>query len=154
VNGLLDLCQTRSICQTFAQAAAAPARAGAIARHPTRFSGYPRLRHFERASVAVHPTGAQVVLVVEVARTSHAIDRRKVRAYAKIGVPVYWLLDLGARRLEVRWEPNGDEYRSTRLLGESDSAALPEIAPHGRSNRFCRDEPRSCPRPNAMCIGL
>jgi Uma2 family endonuclease len=78
--------------------------------------------------MAMHPTGAQVVLVVEVARTSQAIDRRKVRAYATIGVSVYWLLDLAARRLEVRSEPDGDEYRSTRLLGEGDSAGLPEAS--------------------------
>jgi len=81
-----------------------------------------------RDFVAKHPTGADVVLVVEVARTSQAIDRRKVRAYATIGVPVYWLLDLTARRLEVRSEPAGDEYRSMRLLGEEESAGLPETS--------------------------
>jgi Uma2 family endonuclease len=81
-----------------------------------------------RDFVAMHPTGAHVVLVIEVSRTSQAIDRRKVRAYATIGVPVYWLLDLTARRLEIRSEPDGDEYRSTRLLGEGDSAGLPETS--------------------------
>jgi Uma2 family endonuclease len=81
-----------------------------------------------RDFVAAHPTGAHVVLVIEVARTSQAVDRWKAQAYAKMGVPVYWLIDLGARRLEVRSEPEGDEYRSTHLLGESESAALPETA--------------------------
>jgi Uma2 family endonuclease len=80
-----------------------------------------------RDYVTAHPSGADVLLVVEVARTSQAIDRRTVRAYAKIGVPVVWLLDLAARRLEVRTEPDGDEYRSTRLLGENESATLPGV---------------------------
>jgi Uma2 family endonuclease len=40
-----------------------------------------------RDYVAAHPRGADVVLVVEVAHTSQAIDRRKVRSYARIGVP-------------------------------------------------------------------
>jgi Uma2 family endonuclease len=80
-----------------------------------------------RDYLAAHPVGADVVLVIEVARTSQVIDRRKVRVYAKIGVPVYWLLDLATRRLEVRSEPDGDDYRSTRLLGENESAALPGV---------------------------
>jgi Uma2 family endonuclease len=80
-----------------------------------------------RDYIKAHPSGGDVLLVVEVARTSQAIDRRKVRAYAKIGVPVYWLLDLAARRLEVRSEPDGDDYRSTRLLRESESVTLPGV---------------------------
>jgi Uma2 family endonuclease len=78
-----------------------------------------------RDDLTDHPTGAHVVLVVEVARTSQAVDRRKVRAYAKIGVSVYWFLDLAARRLEVRADPEGEEYRLTRLFSESESVALP-----------------------------
>jgi Uma2 family endonuclease len=75
-----------------------------------------------------HPTGPDVVLVIEVARTSQALDRRKVRAYATIGVSVYWIVDLAARRLEVRSEPTADgEYRVTRLLGENETIALPRL---------------------------
>jgi Uma2 family endonuclease len=81
-----------------------------------------------RDYLASHPKGDQIVLVVEVARTSQAFDRRKVRVYAKIGVPVYWLVDLEGRRLEVRSTPDGDDYRVTRILREGESAALPEIA--------------------------
>ena len=85
------------------------------------------VRGVPRDYVSAHPTGGDVLLVVEVARTSQAIDRRKVGAYSRMGVPVYWLLDLAARRLEVRSEPDGDEYRSTRLLGEGESVALPGV---------------------------
>jgi Uma2 family endonuclease len=79
-----------------------------------------------RDYIAVHPSGTDVVLVVEVARTSQALDRRKARSYARIGVPMYWLLDLGARRLEVRSEPDADEFRSTRILRDDESITLPE----------------------------
>jgi Uma2 family endonuclease len=80
-----------------------------------------------RDYVEAHPAGGNVVLVVEVARTSQAIDRRKVRIYAQIAVPVYWLLDLAARRLEVRSDPDGEDYRSTRLLGEGEPVGLPGV---------------------------
>jgi Uma2 family endonuclease len=85
------------------------------------------VRGSARDYVEAHPTGGNVVLVVEVARTSQAIDRRKVRVYAGIAVPVYWLVDLAARRLEVRSEPDGADYRSTRLLGEGDAVGLPGV---------------------------
>jgi Uma2 family endonuclease len=64
-------------------------------------------------------------VLTSVARTSQLIDRRKVGAYARIGVAVYWLLDLAARRLELRSDPDGDDYRSTRLLGENETVSLP-----------------------------
>jgi Uma2 family endonuclease len=83
------------------------------------------VRGSARDYVKAHPTGADVLLVVEIAQTSQALDRRKVRTYARIGVPAYWLLDLAARRLEVRTDPDGDDYRSTRLLKESESVAVP-----------------------------
>ena len=53
-----------------------------------------------------HPVGSETLLVVEVARTSQAIDRRKARIYAAAGVPVYWLVDLAERRIEVFSQPS------------------------------------------------
>lgn len=73
-----------------------------------------------------HPTGAEVLLLVEVAITSQALDRTKAPIYAAAGVPVYWLLDLAQRRLEVRTEPQGAQgYRVVRLYGPEDEVALP-----------------------------
>src|SRR5262249_2303886 len=75
-----------------------------------------------------HPTGADTILVIEVARTSQAFDRRKASTYARSGVPVYWLIDLVARRLEVRSTPTSDgEYEQTVLLGEQHRVRLPAL---------------------------
>ena len=75
---------------------------------------------------ARHPRGSDVVLVLEIAATSRPIDRYKARIYGEAGVPVYWLLDLASRRLEVRTEPQPDgEYASVRLLNESESVVVP-----------------------------
>jgi Uma2 family endonuclease len=75
-----------------------------------------------------HPTGADTVLVIEVARTSQAFDRKKAATYARAGVPTYWLVDLVARRLEVRTGPAPDgEYEQTSLLGEGQRVALPAV---------------------------
>lgn len=86
------------------------------------------VRGAPRDYVERHPTGAEAILVVEIARTSQAIDRRKAAIYSRMGVPVYWIIDLSKRRLEVRSEPTQDgDYRSTSLLSESDSVILPVV---------------------------
>ena len=67
-----------------------------------------------------HPTTA--LLVVEVSSSSHRLDRgRKLELYAAASVPVYWLVDIPARVVEVRADPGVDGYRSLRTyaLGES-----------------------------------
>ena len=67
-----------------------------------------------------HPGAA--LLVIEVSGTSQRIDRLvKPPLYAAAGIPEYWLLDVPARTLEVRREPAGDVYRSTRILGPDDT---------------------------------
>lgn len=75
-----------------------------------------------------HPAGADTLLVVEISLSTLAHDRRKASLYAKAGVPVYWLLDLAAERLEVRTDPDPEgNYRLTRLLGKGDFVVLPEL---------------------------
>lgn len=73
-----------------------------------------------------HPGGSEAVLVVEISHTSVAHDRRKAAIYARAGVSVYWRVDLEARRLEVRFQPqpNG-EYAVTRVLGAGDRVEVP-----------------------------
>lgn len=75
-----------------------------------------------------HPTGADAILVVEVAATSQARDRQKARTYAAAGVPCLWLLDLDTRTLEVRGHPTGDRYRDVSTYGAHEEVALPEDA--------------------------
>lgn len=61
------------------------------------------------------------LLVVEVAFTSQRIDRElKAPMYARAGIPEYWLVDVLARRVEVRTKPVDGEYWDLRSLGEDD----------------------------------
>jgi Uma2 family endonuclease len=55
------------------------------------------------------PGPGDVALVVEVSdESSQARDRgRKLRGYARAGIPVYWLVELVARRVEVHTGPTG-----------------------------------------------
>lgn len=74
-----------------------------------------------------HPRGDEALLVIEVARTSLAMDRSKAATYARAGVPIYWLLDLDAGRLEVHTDPRPDgRYGRVRVLAGEDEVALPE----------------------------
>ncbi len=84
-----------------------------------------------------HPTGAQAWLVVEVARTSLLADRKKIRTYAAAGIPVYWLVDLEARRLEVYADPRPDgRYALVRVLAGEDSVGLPRVDRTARVRDF------------------
>lgn len=54
------------------------------------------------------PTAADVGLVVEVSDTSLRKDlNRMLPAYGTAGVPVYWLVNLPARRIEIYADPTG-----------------------------------------------
>jgi Uma2 family endonuclease len=58
------------------------------------------------------------LLVVEVAVTSHFVDRGvKERLYAQIGVPTYWLVDVPGRAIEVRSDPGPEGYRHCEIYG-------------------------------------
>jgi Uma2 family endonuclease len=49
-----------------------------------------------------HPGPGEVALVVEVADTSLSRDKGlKKRSYARAGIPVYWIMDLNERRLDI-----------------------------------------------------
>ena len=58
-----------------------------------------------------------VLLVVEVS------DSTKAALYARHGIPEYLILDVAARRAELRRRPEGDEWRETIVLGEDESFA-------------------------------
>ncbi len=76
-----------------------------------------------------HPTTA--LLVVEVADSSLKQDRDKAAVYASAGIGEYWIVNLGARTVEVHASPEGDRYAEVRTLRAGDTlrpAALPDVA--------------------------
>ncbi|MBU4271595.1 MAG: Uma2 family endonuclease [Planctomycetes bacterium] len=55
-----------------------------------------------------HPGPRDVALVVEVADASLCRDRStKKRIYARAGIPVYWIVNMPERRIEVYSDPTG-----------------------------------------------
>jgi Uma2 family endonuclease len=87
------------------------------------------LRGAPRDYLSRHPSGADAVLVVEIAKTSQDRDREKAADYARGGVPVYWLIDLVARTLDEYTEPDAERARYRRIvsLGEDEDVRLPDL---------------------------
>ena len=80
-----------------------------------------------RDYLSAHPPPA--VLLVEVSESSLSFDRgRKLVAYARNGIPEYWLVDLNADKLEVYRNPSGTGYASKAILGRGDTV-VPLHAP-------------------------
>ncbi len=59
---------------------------------------------------SAHPHPADIALVVEVSDTTVAKDRRRRRTYGPAGIPVYWIVNLVTRRIEVYTGPSSDGY--------------------------------------------
>jgi Uma2 family endonuclease len=76
-----------------------------------------------------HPTGA--LLIVEVSRTSFALDRGiKGAIYARAGVPEYWIVDVDERRVEVHRDPDTSHgrYRDVRIVGAEDVVSAASVS--------------------------
>jgi Uma2 family endonuclease len=58
------------------------------------------------------PRADDVLLVVEVSDTSYSYDQRKLRVYARAGIPEVWIVDLGRSVIEVHREPSPRGYLS------------------------------------------
>ena len=74
-----------------------------------------------------HPTNA--LLVVEVAMTSQADDRRKAPAYAQAGIPRYWLVDIPAGVVVEYRDPHSAQYATVAHLSGADvlDASVPGV---------------------------
>jgi Uma2 family endonuclease len=71
-----------------------------------------------------HPGPGDIEFLVEVSDTSLSWDRReKLSAYARAGVPIYWILNLVDRQLEIYSDPTATGYQDCQILG---------LADHGR----------------------
>jgi len=76
-----------------------------------------------------HPGPDDIALVVEVTRSSVAKDRALARVYGGGGIPVYWIVNIPRRRLEVYEGPGpqqgrGGQYPASKILNESESVNL------------------------------
>lgn len=83
-----------------------------------------------RTYLTRHPTPADVALVVEVADSSLLRDQRdKTRIYARAGIPLYWIVNLPDRRVEVYSNPTGPaavpQYQSFATFQPGDILPLP-----------------------------
>jgi len=70
------------------------------------------------------PTTADVALVVEVTDSSLRKDRALAATYATEQIPVYWLLNVEERRLEVYASPVGGVYTSVAFYGLEQDAPV------------------------------
>jgi hypothetical protein len=85
-------------------------------------------RVHRRGLIESKPLPEELALVVEVADSSLRVDRRlKLPLYAAAGIPVTWLVDLTAGRIEIHDEPDAAErrYTTVQLLEEGASVPLP-----------------------------
>jgi Uma2 family endonuclease len=83
------------------------------------------------------PTPADVALLVEVSDSTLSLDRSlKLAAYARDGIPVYWIVNLVDRQVEVYTRPTkAGRYRSRQVYKSGQQVpvaiagqALPPIA--------------------------
>jgi Uma2 family endonuclease len=87
------------------------------------------VRGSARSYLDQHPSGADLLLVIELAKSSQARDHEKAADYAAGGVLLYWLVDLVARVVEVHSDPDAQlgRFRSVIVLDEDDELTLPEL---------------------------
>jgi len=71
-----------------------------------------------------HPGPADVGLIVEVADSSLADDRAMAATYGGGGIPVYWIVNVAGRQLEVYANPAGGAYPAPTILAEKESVDL------------------------------
>lgn len=76
-----------------------------------------------------HPVATDVLLLIEVADTTLARDRRvKIPLYARAGIREVWLVDLTGDRVEVHRDPTAGGYSQVRALGRGESL-VPQAFP-------------------------
>ena len=76
------------------------------------------------------PNASDALLIVEVSDATLRYDRgTKARLYAAEGIADYWLLNVNARTLEVRRQPENGVYRTLEVYDEN-GAVAPLSAPN------------------------
>lgn len=89
------------------------------------------LRPREDEYSTAHPGPGDVLLVIEVADSSLAYDRRvKLPFYAASGIPEVWIVNLRRPSIEVHRTPHEGRYQESTVVRRGASitlAALPEV---------------------------
>jgi Uma2 family endonuclease len=77
------------------------------------------------------PTGADALLVIEVADTTLQFDlQTKARLYATHGVPHYWVIDVAAARVHLHSAPQGERFTAVQVLEQPAALPLPGFEGH------------------------
>lgn len=72
-----------------------------------------------------HPTPKDVGLIMEIADSSLLDDRRwKGSLYAQARIPLYWIVNLVDRKIEVYASPRAGTYREMKSYGREESVPL------------------------------
>lgn len=75
-----------------------------------------------------HPGAADVPLVIEISSSTLVTDRFKAEIYAAAGLPIYWIVNLVDRRIEVRTAPGltaaGPRYAECRHYSATDNVPV------------------------------
>jgi Uma2 family endonuclease len=71
-----------------------------------------------------HPEPAAIGLIVEIARSSLQEDRAQAVILGAVGIPVYWIVNLEDRQLEVYANPVDGAYPAPTILDASASVEL------------------------------
>jgi Uma2 family endonuclease len=74
--------------------------------------------------LATHPEAADVALVVEVSDSMLAADRALAATYGGGEVPVYWIVNIRDRQIEVYANPITGAYPAPAILRETDTVEL------------------------------
>jgi Uma2 family endonuclease len=75
------------------------------------------------------PTAADIGLVIEISDSTLGFDRRdKGRIYSRAGIPVYWIINVSDRQIEVYSDPdtaaNPPAYRARSDFHNGDAVAI------------------------------
>lgn len=72
-----------------------------------------------------HPSPPNIGIVVEVAESSLRRDRGiRKRIYAKAVIPVYWIVNLVDKVVEVYTSPQGGDYQPARVFSKEDKLPI------------------------------
>jgi len=71
-----------------------------------------------------HPDPADVALIVEIAKSSLTEDRKLAETYGGGGIPIYWIVNLVHRQLEVYAKPANGTYSSLTILKKNELVDL------------------------------